>query len=529
MHKYNFINRIQTRVTPKDEANLPGTVEVLDGKVRIPNPKGLGKYPSITPGQNTIVTVNDQVIDGTVVVAEKDQIKVQLPNMEPVFTYEIEVTPDKMTAKIIINRKLGEFYILNELKPANHCLISAAIASYYHPEYPTIGQVLAKLEEMGITYGIDYDLIEQIIEKLPKTTDNLVKAEIAHGQVRVEGKDAEVVYIAPGLKNKQSFGQSQPVVNPFGQHKVDSVSPGDVIAGKNLPEQGINGVDVFGKPIECTNPRDIIIQAGDGVVLIKESTVVATKPGHPRVTKISNYIYKFSVVPIMVIAKDLDISAGNINFDGDVVIYGSILEGLRVEATGEVHVSGNVIMAEIIAGNHVKIGRNVISSRIRAGYNNQYILKSVDILEEIVMILKNLVSACNQVKTTKAFREIDLIEGESKLIYLLVRGKYRMLEKLIRDFYRLSHTSDEAVNPEIVDLSRILFEFFCREGTFKIKSIHDISQVREATEILIKKLESPKADSCDVVMYYCQNSVIDCSGDIYINGFGAWSSELNAE
>ena len=387
--------------------------------------------------------------------------------------------------------------------------------------------MLAKLEETGIVYGVNYELIGQIIEQLPKITENMLAAEIAHGKTWVEGQAAEVVFIAPGLKTKQVSEKCQPVVNPFGMHKVDSVSPGDLIAVKRPPKPGINGTDVFGKIVEAPQPQDLIIQAGDGVKLIHDA-VVATSHGRPQVTKIYNNTFEFWVVPTLVIEKDLDIGVGNIDYDGNVVIHGSVLEGFRVWATGEVQVGGNVTHGEIVAGSHVKIGCNVISSRIRAGQNSTYLQESINKLKEVVKVLRNLILACHQVKAAAAFKVSDLVEGEGKLIYLLVHGKYRVLEKLVRDIYQLNHSSAKAVNPEVGEFSRILMEHFSEKGPLKFKYTNEINQQRETTELLIKKLEDQRVEPSDVTMYYCQNSNVVCSGDIYITGFGALISELSA-
>ena len=73
--------------------------------------------------------------------------------------------------------------------------------------------------------------------------------------------------------------------------------------------------------------------------MLDDIRIVATIPGRPVLEK-----GVVSVAPVLTIPGDVDADTGNIRFDGDVIIRGSVREGLKVVAGRDIIIGGVVIM-----------------------------------------------------------------------------------------------------------------------------------------------------------------------------------------
>ena len=65
---------------------------------------------------------------------------------------------------------------------------------------------------------------------------------------------------------------------------------------------------------------------------------------------------KLAVLPLLTIESDVDFRTGHVEFDGSLVIQGSVRPGFRVEATGSIQVLGLLDGGSVTAGGDVQIG-----------------------------------------------------------------------------------------------------------------------------------------------------------------------------
>jgi hypothetical protein len=120
---------------------------------------------------------------------------------------------------------------------------------------------------------------------------------------------------------------------------------------------GENGHDVSGRVLKAKPGRDTPFSS-----LIKGATVdpadanllCAEISGRPIVgpTGVS--------VEAVVVLPDVDISTGNVDFDGSVNVQGNVGSGMRIRATGDVFIGGSVGAARITAGGKVVVTGGVI-------------------------------------------------------------------------------------------------------------------------------------------------------------------------
>ena len=82
---------------------------------------------------------------------------------------------------------------------------------------------------------------------------------------------------------------------------------------------------------------------------------------------------------------DVNLESGNIRFNGDVRIFGNIVENMLVEARGSIYVEGNGYGAVIKAGEGIQVTRNIIKCQVEGGLHFsllEKVLMQVRILEK---------------------------------------------------------------------------------------------------------------------------------------------------
>ena len=146
---------------------------------------------------------------------------------------------------------------------------------------------------------------------------------------------------------------------------IVKIHKGDVIAEIIPPTEGEAGLNIFGevippepgKPAKPTIGKNSVISA-DG------RYIIAACDGH-----IMYGVGCFNVEDTVTIRTDLDISVGNLDFFGDIVIKGNVMEGFTVKAGKSIKVEGSVFSATLIAGGSITVGGGIISSEVECEGN----------------------------------------------------------------------------------------------------------------------------------------------------------------
>lgn len=212
-------------------------------------------------------------------------------------------------------------------------------------------EILADLRGMNVVHGIKEDVIEKAI----KEERYFEVITIAEGTPPVEGSDAMLKY------NFNVDITAKPTVKDDGSvdfHQLDiinHVKAGDVVAEITPEVTGKSGTNIIGNPIY---PRKVIKRvfkygknlevSPDGTKLISLVSGQVTLEGE-----------KVTVSDEFVVRTDVDTTTGDIDFNGNVTVIGSVRAGFRVNATGNVRVDGVVEGAEIIAGGDIVLQRGI--------------------------------------------------------------------------------------------------------------------------------------------------------------------------
>lgn len=126
---------------------------------------------------------------------------------------------------------------------------------------------------------------------------------------------------------------------------VEPVEKGQVIAIYKPPVPGEDGMTVKGRPLPAKRARELPPLKGRGFTRQEDgNTYTSNMDG-----KIDMENDRITISQVYEIFGNADLSVGNINFVGDVVVHGNVTAGASVRATGTVTIDGVVESADITA------------------------------------------------------------------------------------------------------------------------------------------------------------------------------------
>lgn len=224
------------------------------------------------------------------------------------------------------------------------------------------------LDTVKSKYEITFGLNEQLVKDTVDNKRYYHFVDIAHGQPAQKGKDGELTIM---FNSKRSYA---PKILPDGSadyknmNLFEHVSQGDVVATIIPPEDGVDGTTVKGKNIPSHRGKEKKLPKGKNVVVSEDGkSLLAEKSG--RVDFVNSRI---DVSDLNHIAGNVDMSVGNIVFDGDVVVDGDVITGLTIEASGSIEIRGYVEGAVLIAGKDIVLRngmQGISQGKLEAGGN----------------------------------------------------------------------------------------------------------------------------------------------------------------
>ncbi len=508
-----LVGRSADQGTNEEDRN--GSVMLSNGQVIVSNPKGFGKFPTISRGANVEVLINGEKLTSPTVVNEDDHIEVSVINTEPFFSLDLEISKDKMKALLTLRKKPGKRYSIEDIPPSLEVCISA---KYQQEIWPEVGlqQVLDVLHENKVIFGIREDAIQKAVAFQGKN----ISIVAAVGQKPTGVQDSKIVYTFQNrVANQDSYFQSGNVI---------SVSIGEVLAVKQPPVTGYPGIDVTGESVPPRQPKDEPILIKGGVHLINDGTVaMAAISGKPVLEgSVRKYL---SVDPVYVVNGDVGIYTGNIRFKGNIIITGSVLDSFSVDAGGSIELWGDARLATLFANREVTIHNNAITARIQAGglsVNYKQILQMLRVLQDR---LESMFNAARILKNQPAFSTADLkAKGEGQLVQLLIDFKYKDIPKIIKAFVQALSKVNKALDPMLTEVATELKEKLCNLGPLRIKEQTEVELLIAKVQKAVETEEWLISTKVNITVNYVQNSVLRTTGDIIVTGPGSIASELEA-
>jgi len=223
---------------------------------------------------------------------------------------------------------------------------------------------LAKfLINQELKQGIYQSAMESLIKKgAAAKSSEKVSLVIARGRNAVNGDNGHIDYLVPDpidrVLRPKKLDDGSVDMRELGE--ICFVKKGSQIAKLIEPTAGVNGFDVKGTVLEAQAGEPCAFECGDNTLFLdeKELVIIAEMDGMPK-----HQPNGVSVSDVFNI-KNVDISTGNINFDGSVIIEGNVCEAMKVIASNDVIVTGFVESAAIKASGDICIAQSVIGRQV---------------------------------------------------------------------------------------------------------------------------------------------------------------------
>ena len=216
----------------------------------------------------------------------------------------------------------------------------------------TVEQIRRALAEKRVGYGILDEAIEQAV-----AAGEAHRWPVALGREVVNGEDGKLQCLIEMVKQRHPHLDGRGVADYRDLGGIVTVHQGERLMQKINPTPGADGENVLGQLIPAKPGKEALFAPQlKGVMVDPQDPayLIAEIPGQPLLA--SNGMV---VEPTVTLAR-VDLTSGNIDFDGTVNISGDVRAGMSVRATGDIHVGGTVEAAILEAGGNVVIQGGVI-------------------------------------------------------------------------------------------------------------------------------------------------------------------------
>lgn len=214
----------------------------------------------------------------------------------------------------------------------------------------TADELKGDLKAAGIKAELDEKEAEAFFSDRHYCTDYV----IARGTPPKEGTDGYVEY----LFNTDPL--ARPKTNEDGSvdfHSlglVHACAKGQVLARIHKEVPGEFGFNVYGDVVYPKEVKKVQVRCGKDITRSEDGTeLISGLDGH--VDLVGDTIFVSGVLEI----NDVDVSTGDLSFEGDVLVHGNVATGYKLKASGNIEIQGIVEAAEVEAGGRLTVVRGI--------------------------------------------------------------------------------------------------------------------------------------------------------------------------
>jgi len=337
----------------------------------------------------------------------------------------------------------------------------------------TKADVLQQLTEKGVTEGILLDNVNQAI-----SAGVAQGVLIAKGRPAVNGEDGRLESLLPEVRSRvprlTETGQTD--FRDLGE--IMTVSAGQALMRRRAPTAGVSGLTVLGVPIAAVAGKEVMFAsklAGASIDPTDPDRLLAELAGQPVVVAGG-----MIVEPIFTLTA-VDMTSGNITFDGSVVVRGDVAAGMSIKVTGDIEIGGTAEPCLLDAGGNIVVKGGALGgvgrkehtdSLIRcggsftAGYAQQARVEAGDSIFIDDMAMQCELAAANHIRVGNKRR--GHIIGGVALATLSITGKVLgspnriatafeigVSPEMNRRMQELAHARD-AREKQLLDISKLL-------------------------------------------------------------------------
>lgn len=500
---------------------LKGKVWVKEGQIYC-QPSDL-HFPTISVGRGIKLLKNNDHIAVSTIATQEDQFEIQTEEETKETIWNITMDSQKLNVYLHVEPGMRKISELKDIGPDFHIILEAVdtVDIVNDLEYK---QILETLNELRVTHGLSHSEIMRAVN-----TDTPARFTIASGVKPKEGKNGRIELFVETEKKMGLKERANGTVDFRDVQVIPTVQKGQVVAKIHHPVPGIPGYTVTNEPIPPKQTYPLIVQCGKGITLLEsQNKLVATEKGRPFIEQ-KGLMTKVSIVEKLIHRGDVNISSGNIRFNGDIDVLGNVEDGMVVKAEENIAIFKNVYSASISSNKSVRIRGNSIGSTISAGKQNIFSSQMVYLLRNIQEDMKKMILTIKQLMNLPALKMTDYsIKGLLPLIKILLEKKFKLLSTRVRQFITFSKKGSHLLDHEwqvIAEQLRLCFFSTVMNEYHSFDSMMTLE--RKLGEMIEQYVENQDME-CSVELSYALNSHIYSGGDVRIKGQGCYNSKIHA-
>lgn len=491
-------------------------VRIRDGHVEI-HETSANSYPTIEAGNGVSIIVNGEKLDGRRRISESDIVHIR--TIDELTRAQLSITVREQGALALLTVSPGK-KVTRAVKDTKYERNLTVVAEEIHEIVNDCSQRMIRdaCTQLGISAPLDKRVLWEACETVVP-----YEAIVARGIFPKPGLDGDVeVQIDVDGSTLADEGK----VNYREQTSVQLVQNGQLVAAVLPPIPGQSGEDVFGNEIIAEDGQTAAIRLGKNVTQTGNH-IFASCSGNLVLERTDNVIF-IDIADTLEI-EEVNFSSGNIHFDGDVTVKGSVSHGCLLDVTGAVEIGGEVRKAEVYAQKAVFANGHVSSSTIEVGQQLTTDAKYAAELETLLSILCKLGSFIQDIG---AFREVELsaLDGQElkKLFRIGFGEKYSSFQEQLQTFTQ--RREPIATDPDWSDLQTTLYSIFVNTMNPGVKDgVEFLRLISKAQEMTARHLPKATLTTGRLRIPYAVNSTLNCAGTIEITGNGLAQCNVHAQ
>lgn len=215
----------------------------------------------------------------------------------------------------------------------------------------SVDEIVRDLSYQNIVYGIYTKYLERHFNS---SGFYCVDMLVAKGKEIVHGVDDKVQYFFNTDIHAKPEAHDDGTVDYYNLNMINHCRKGDVLAKLIRGAEGEEGIDIQGGKIAPREAKRVTFRHGNNIELSEDGmSLTSMVDGH--VMLVDQNVFVSDVLEV----ENVDTSTGNIEYTGSVKVNGNVMNGLKINATGNVLISGIVEGAQIIAGGNIVIARGM--------------------------------------------------------------------------------------------------------------------------------------------------------------------------
>jgi uncharacterized protein (DUF342 family) len=243
---------------------------------------------------------------------------------------------------------------------AQEMTASLSITAPHGGKAATLADAMQALKQTQVVFGIDGSAVTRACQ-LGQCSDVVV----ARGTVAQDGADARFETLIPETVDREPKLNESGLID-YREHGDIAVVPAGAPLMRRTPAiPGMPGQTVKGRELPAVAGHDATFATNlDGAEPSRDdpNLLVASVSGQPV-----RVLCGVKVEPVLRV-REVNMATGNIHFDGTVHVSGEVVQGMTVQASGDIVVDGMVEGGQLDAGGNIEVAGGVIAhAKLHAG------------------------------------------------------------------------------------------------------------------------------------------------------------------